>query len=177
MRTKPTTSNDPEMVPYRYPPPPEALPDIFIKQVMPEDDRLWVPLKEGVWTRPLCFNLGEGYWTHLLRIRRAGVFNRHRHASPVHGFVLKGRWYYLEHDWVAEAGSYIFEPPGDTHTLVVPEDVEEMITYFHTTGTITFVDPEGNVTGIEDVFSRLKIVKEHFIKVGFGADYIRQFIR
>src|SRR5262249_51710536 len=155
-------------IPYRYPPPPEALSDIFVKAAMPDDERLWVPLKEGVWSRPLCFNLGEGYWTHLLRIRRSGVFNRHRHGSPVHGFVLQGRWYYLEHDWVAEAGSYIFEPPGDTHTLVVPEDVDEMITYFHTTGTITFVDPEGNVTGIEDVFSRLKLVKDYFIKEGFG---------
>ena len=171
MRRAPVPSNDPEMIPYRYPPPPEALPEIFVRNVMPEDERLWVPLKEGVWSRPLCFNQSEGYWTHLLRIRRAGVFNRHRHASPVHGFVLKGRWYYLEHDWIAEPGSYIFEPPG------VPDDVEEMITYFHTTGTLTFVDPEGNVTGSEDVFARLKIAKDYFIKIGFGEDYIRNFIR
>lgn len=178
MSAKPVVkSNDPNMVPYKGKLPPEAFPEIFVQNVMPNDERLWVPLSDGVWTRPLCFNLGQGYWTHLLRIRRAGVFNRHRHASPVHGFVLKGKWYYLEHDWVAEAGSYIFEPPGDTHTLVVPEDVDEMITYFHTTGTLTFVDPDGNPTGFEDVFSRFKIVKDYFIRIGFGEDYIKQFIR
>jgi outer membrane protease len=42
---------------------------------------------------------------------------------------LKGKWKYLEHDWVAEAGSYVFEPPGEIHTLVVPEGVDEMVSY------------------------------------------------
>jgi ChrR-like protein with cupin domain len=36
---------------------------------------------------------------------------RHRHSGAVHAWVFKGRWHYLEH-WVAEEGSYIFEPPG-----------------------------------------------------------------
>ncbi len=39
----------------------------------------------------------------------------------MHGFVLKGHWHYLEHDWVAEEGGYVYEPPGETHTLVVPD--------------------------------------------------------
>ena len=41
-----------------------------------------------------------------------GLLNRHRHTGPVHGFVVKGTWKYLEHDWVATEGSYVFEPPG-----------------------------------------------------------------
>ena len=41
------------------------------------------------------------------------------------GFVLESHWHYLEHDWVAEEGGYVYEP---THTLVVPGDVDEMIT-------------------------------------------------
>ena len=74
---------------------------------------------------------------HLLRlldeppeVTKSGVLSRHRHPAPVHGFVLKGSWHYLEHDWVATEGSYVFEPPGETHTLVVDDGVEEMITYF-----------------------------------------------
>ena len=46
-----------------------------------------------------------------------------------------GRWRYLEHDWVAETGSYVFEPPGEIHTLTVPEDCAEMITFFNITGS------------------------------------------
>src|SRR6478609_3531373 len=158
--------DDPDWIPYRGPKPVDSRGEIVVGDVIPQDERLWVPLADKVWTRPLSFVPSQGYWVHLLRVRKTGIFNRHRHASPVHGYVLKGRWYYLEHDWVAEAGSYIFEPPGDTHTLIVPEDCEEMITFFHTTGTLIFVDPDGNVTGTEDVFSRLKRVKDHFIATG-----------
>ena len=58
-----------------------------------------------------------------LSVRRAGVLSRHLHPNPVHGFVLKGKWFYREHDWVATEGSYVFEPPGEIHTLVVDEGV------------------------------------------------------
>ncbi len=168
--------DDPRWVPYRGPRPADARGEIVIADVLPEDPRLWVPLGGKVWTRPLSFVPTQGYWMHLLRVARTGVFNRHRHASPVHGYVLKGRWYYLEHDWEATEGSYVFEPPGDTHTLVVPEGVDEMITLFHTTGTILYVDPDGAVTGYEDVMSRLEVCRKHFIEVGLGADFVDRFI-
>src|SRR3546814_17069040 len=67
---------------------------------------------------------------NLLRVRKSGVLSRHRHPQAVHGFVLKGRWRYLEHDWEATEGSYVFEPPGETHTLYVQPDVEDRITDF-----------------------------------------------
>ena len=28
------------------------------------------------------------------------------------GYVIKGSWRYLEHDWVAEEGGFVYEPPG-----------------------------------------------------------------
>jgi hypothetical protein len=114
---------------------------------------------------------------NLLRVRRAGVLSRHRHPNPVHGYVLKGRWRYLEHDWTAEAGSYVYEPPGETHTLVVPEDVPEMITLFQVNGIMYYVDPVGNPTGYEDVFTKIKMCREHYAKAGLGADFVDRFIR
>jgi 2,4'-dihydroxyacetophenone dioxygenase len=44
----------------------------------------------------------------------------------VRGYVLKGRWRHLEHTWVAWEGSYVFEPPGEVHTLTVDDDCDEM---------------------------------------------------
>ena len=38
------------------------------------------------------------------------------------------------------AGDYVFEPPGETHTLIVDEDVEEMITFFNISGCMYYVD-------------------------------------
>jgi hypothetical protein len=78
-----------------------------------------------------------------MRVTKAGMIARHRHSGAVHAWVFKGRWHYLEHDWVAEEGSYIFEPPGETHTLVVPEGCSEMITFFQVNGSLIYVDPQG----------------------------------
>jgi hypothetical protein len=95
----------------------------------------------------------------------------------VHAFTLRGSWHYLEHDWVATAGDYAFEPPGETHTLVVPEGVTEMATLFHVTGGYTYVDPQGVALGYEDVFTKLENVRRHYAGIGLGADYADKFVR
>ena len=170
------TDPNPRM-PYQLAMPKEALADIVIAKAVPEDERIWVPLGERVWFRPLCLNRSQGYWMNLLRVRKSGVLSRHRHPQAVHGYVIKGRWHYLEHDWVAEEGGYVFEPPGETHTLVVPDDVEEMITFFQVNGIMYYVDPWGKPLGYEDVFTKIDMCREHYTKVGLGADYVDQFIR
>jgi hypothetical protein len=95
----------------------------------------------------------------------------------VHGFVLKGRWRYLEHDWVANEGDYVFEPPGETHTLVVPEDVEEMVTFFNISGCMYYVDEQGRHTGFEDVFTKIDMCRRHYREVGLGDTYVDRFVR
>jgi 2,4'-dihydroxyacetophenone dioxygenase len=164
-------------MPYQYPMPKETLPDLVVPQAIPTDERVWVPQGENVWFRPLCLNRSQGYWMNLLKVRKSGVLSRHRHPQAVHGLVLKGRWHYLEHDWVAEEGSYVFEPPGETHTLVVPDDVEEMITYFQVNGIMYYCDAYGEPLGFEDVFTKIDLCRAHYVKVGLGEDYVDQFIR
>ncbi|MFN7278050.1 MAG: 2,4'-dihydroxyacetophenone dioxygenase family protein, partial [Betaproteobacteria bacterium] len=109
------------------------LPEI-VEVAIPADDRVWVPQAPNVWFRPLLLNRVTGQWWNLLRVTKTGVLSRHRHPSMVTGLVLKGRWRYLEHDWVATEGSYVYEAPGETHTLVVDPDVDEMITMFQVNG-------------------------------------------
>lgn len=164
-------------MPYQLPAPTEAKKEIVVPKAIPEDERLWVPQAEGVWFRPLCLNVSSGYWMNLLRVRRSGVLSRHRHPNPVHGFVLKGRWRYLEHDWTAETGSYVYEPPGETHTLFVPDDVDEMITYFQVNGVMYYVDPYGRSTGYEDVFTKIDMCRKHYTAVGLGGATVDQLIR
>ena len=163
--------------PYQLPFPKDAQEEIVIPDAVAGDERIWVPQAENVAFRPLCLNRSQGYWMNLLRVRKSGVLSRHRHPQPVHGWVLKGRWHYLEHDWVAQAGGYVFEPPGETHTLVVPEDVEEMITYFQVNGVMLYVDPYGKTMGYEDVFTKIEMCRKHYAENGLGEDYVDQFIR
>ena len=164
-------------IPYQLPMPQNALPEIVIPSAIPEDDTLWVKQAENVYFRPLCLNASQGYWMNLLKVTKSGVLSRHRHPNAVHGFVLKGRWHYLEHDWEAKEGSYVYEPPGETHTLVVPEDVEEMITFFQVNGIMSYVDPWGKLLGYEDVFTKIDLCRKHFINIGLGENYVDQFIR
>jgi len=141
------------------------------------DPREWIPLTDTVSFRPFHFNVSQGFYAHVMRVTRGGVLSRHRHTGGVHALVLKGRWHYLEHDWVAEEGSYAFEPPGETHTLVVPEDCQEMITFFIVHGALMYVDPQGKATGYDDVFTRLEIATNYYEKIGLGRDYVKKFIR
>ncbi len=164
-------------MPYQLAFPADAQSEIVVEAAVPTDDRIWVPQAPDVWFRPLCLNRSTGYWVNLLKVRKAGVLSRHRHPNPVHGFVIKGRWKYLEHDWVAETGSYVYEPPGETHTLVVPENVEEMITLFQVNGIMYYVDPWGKHQGYEDVFTKIEMCRKHYADVGLGADYVDQFVR
>jgi quercetin dioxygenase-like cupin family protein len=97
-------SKDDSLTPYQLPFPPEALEEIVVPDAAALDDREWVPQAENVWFRPLCLNRSQGYWMNLLKVKQAGVLSRHRHAQPVHGWVIKGKWHYLEHDWVATEG-------------------------------------------------------------------------
>jgi len=170
-------SREEAFTPYRLPFPVDALPEIVLENIAGDDERMWVPQTEHVSMRPLCLSVSGGYWVNLLRVRRSGILTRHRHPGPVHAFVLKGRWRYLEHSWVAEEGSYAFEAPGETHTLIVPEDVAEMITLFHVTGALIYCDPDGRQTGYDDVFTKIDMCRRHFESIGLGGDYVKQFIR
>ena len=151
-------------------------PEIAVGAI-PDDERVWVPQAPGVWFRPLTFNTVQGGWCNLLRVRRSGVLSRHRHPGPVHGYVIKGKWHYREHDWVATAGMYVFEPPGETHTLVVDADTEEMITFFNISGAMIYVDDADRVTAYEDVHTKIDMCRRHYVEVGLGSDYVKRFIR
>jgi 2,4'-dihydroxyacetophenone dioxygenase len=167
-----------ERVPYQLPQPRDMRPDqVVMPALPPAGDKLWVQLSDISWVRPLQFNVTLGQYTHMMRVTKPGAIARHRHSGGVHAYVIKGRWHYLEHDWVAEEGSYIFEPPGETHTLVVPDDCTEMITLFQVNGSLIYVDPHGTTTGYDDVFTRLEKARAHYASVGLGADYVDQFIR
>jgi 2,4'-dihydroxyacetophenone dioxygenase len=50
-----------------------------------------------------------------------------------------------------------FEPPGETHTLVVPDDAQEMATLFHVI--------------------KLEHAVHHYDAVGLGKDHVRRMVR
>jgi 2,4'-dihydroxyacetophenone dioxygenase len=172
-------SIDNSKIAYQLPQPAGMVSDIFVGSALDldGDERDWVPQSKDVAFKPLILNVTQGYYINILRVRASGVLSRHRHTGPVHAITLRGKWRYLEHDWVASAGDYAFEPPGETHTLVVPDDVREMATLFHVTGGYTYVDPYGEALGYEDVFTKLEHASRHYESISLGKDYVKRLVR
>lgn len=141
-----------------------------------DDEREWVPAAmDGVWMRPLLFDTVAGAWVNVTRIQREGFISRHAHPCPVHAYVLSGQWRYAERDWIAKAGDFLLEPPGDIHTLIgLPGGSE---TLFNISATLIELDEAGKPVGYADVFTRIEQAAAHFERVGLGRDYVKQFIR
>jgi quercetin dioxygenase-like cupin family protein len=154
-----------------------AIPQELAFPAVPEDDRVWVPQAPNVWFRPLMFNTVIGQWCNLLKVTKSGIVSRHRHPGAVFGYVIKGKWHYFEHEWMAEEGSFVYEPPGEIHTLEVPADCDEMITFFNISGAMIYLDENNELTGWEDVFSKIDMCRAHYEQNGLGADYLDQLIR
>lgn len=148
----------------------------LVERAIAGDERLWIPMGEGVWVRPLMFDTAHGAWVNVMRTETTGVVARHRHAAPVHGYVVDGSWHYLEHDWKATPGSYVYEPAGDTHSLCI-DDPAPGHTLFWIAGAMTSVDEKGEVTAYADVFTRIEEARRHFDKVGLGAAAAERLIR
>ncbi|HXW81787.1 MAG TPA: 2,4'-dihydroxyacetophenone dioxygenase family protein [Acidimicrobiales bacterium] len=114
----------------------------------------WVPQAEGVYFRPLRICPELGSWTNLLRVTKKGTINLHRHVAPVEAWVISGQWRYLERDWVARPGTYVFEPAGDVHTLVNTGE-EEMVTLFCMHGPIEYIGRDGETIFTETAETKL----------------------
>ena len=135
------------------------------------DERLWVPQSDTVSFRPLVLNVTQGYYVNVLRVRRSGVLSRHRHFGPVHAFVMKGSWRYLEHDWVAREGDYVFEPPGETHTLVVHERGDRDDDALPRHRRLRLLRSVWRDDGGGGRLHQARCRPRHFAAVGLGEDY------
>ena len=140
------------------------------------DNEHWIQLTEDVRQRPLLFDCTNGAWANLLSIRPGGQLKCHYHTGPVHAFTLKGSWRYLEHDWVASEGTFVYEPQGEIHTLQA-DPKTGMTTFFVTRGALIYTDQSGRQIGYEDVFTRLARFRLHVAETGMDPAIVEGMIR
>ena len=129
------------------------------RQIDP-DTLPWVEQADGVWFKPLRLAPHLELWANLLKVSAEGMISRHRHRGPVEAWVIQGTWRYLEHDWVATPGSFVHEPTGDIHTLVV-EGGEEMITLFIVRGAIEYLDEADRIVRTDTAARKLELYRAH----------------
>ena len=127
---------------------PYTCPEMFQPDVMVEDEK-WYPLGKMGKVRPLLFDVANGGWISILKAQGSGTIQRHRHAAPVTAWTLDGAWGYREHDWVASAGSFAYEPAGHIHTLYIDPTVGHMTALFRVMGPLVYLDEAGNAVDYE----------------------------
>jgi 2,4'-dihydroxyacetophenone dioxygenase len=156
---------------------PDALPEVFVADAPTEDERYYVPFTDTVFSRPLWISPTQNRWCDVLYAKGPGLVNRHYHPQQVFAYTISGKWGYLEHDWVATAGDFVYEAPGEAHTLVAHEHEQPMKAFFNVTGPLIWLDENGDPSGHFDAFDYLELCRSHYEQVGIGADFIRSLMR
>src|SRR5437660_3079451 len=152
----------------------------FITNINLEDDRLWVPYADGVWFQPCSFNVTSGGFSVVLKGLPGSMVGTHYHVGTVHGYTMRGHWRYLEHDWIAKPGTYIYEPAGEAHTLVITEDSPEpMMTLFVVQGGLVYLDKavNGSFAAYEDGFTLLELTRKYYREAGLDARQLDLLVR
>ena len=152
----------------------------FIAEIDTEDDRLWVPYAEGVWIQPCHFDVTKGGFSVVLKGLPGAALGTHYHVGTVRGYTMRGHWRYLEHDWVAKPGTFVYEPAGEAHTLVITEDSPEpaLIT-FVVEGALIYLDkPDaGTLSAYDDGFTLLELCRNHCHQNGLDVSALDARIR
>lgn len=125
-------------------------------QVNP-DDLPWALWMEGLEVKLLRCNVATGEYTLLVRYFDGTIdLPRHRHFGPVHAWTVRGTWGYLEYDWVATTGSYVYEPAGSVHTLRAFAEDEDCVVIYAMSGGLVLLGPNDELWMYEDAESALE---------------------
>lgn len=93
-----------------------------------ENELPWLDgsLAPGVSIKPLRLDLEAGVWVILVSFAPGSNVPLHYHTGEAEVYTLSGSWHYAEYpDQLQTAGSYLYEPAGSVHTLIVPADNTE----------------------------------------------------
>src|SRR2546422_6748474 len=152
----------------------------FIANINLDDDRLWIPYADGVGAQPACFNVPAGGFSVVLKARPGDKLGIHYHVGTVRGYTMRGHWRYLEHDWVAKPGTFIYEPAGEAHTLVITKDSPEpALIMFVVEGGLIYLDKpaDGGVAAYEDGFTLLALTLKYYRDAGLYVCQLDLLIR
>lgn len=154
----PATMLAPPSTAYRIVDVPEPLGAVIKRHGLPgtfvgpsESESPWVPFGPNAAIRHLLFDTRHNVFSNILWIKSAGVIGTHKHRGTVAMVCLEGSARYLEYDWVARPGDFIYETPGLIHTLV-SDDPNGVKLFGWLQGPLEFYDDRGNFVETLDVW-------------------------
>lgn len=109
----------------------------------------FAPYSETIFLKLIKVDPITGQWIALLKAPSDAELPLHHHAGTVMVWTIAGQWRYLEHDWVAGPGSFVYETAGSRHTPVSVGD-KEVVTLNIVMGDWNLMSSEGAVLAIEN---------------------------
>ena len=156
---------------------PGVLPELYAKDPANSDERYFVPITDTVSSRPIWISPQRNMWADILRATSAGLVSRHYHPHQIFSYTISGKWGYLEHDWTATSGDFVYETPGEGHTLITYASDQPMKAFFVVEGPLIWLDENGKGTSHFDVHDYIALARAHYGSNGVGADYVDKLLR
>ena len=140
-------------------------------------DTPWVPFtpyNEKVLIKLLHVDQARGEMALLMRVPAGTFLGAHNHRGRVVLYTIKGGWRYMEHDWIARAGDFVYETAGSRHSFQgqAGDDAELFVLL---DGSLEFLDEKGNIAAIEDWRSMLQRQQAHCKARGIAVPELSEF--
>jgi quercetin dioxygenase-like cupin family protein len=171
--TSPTTTTTTSGTPLPF----VALPQTELLTVN-DRDVPWLEdsLGPGIKVKPLRLDMEAGVWVILVAFAPGSSVPLHYHTGEAEVFTLSGRWHYAEYpDQPQTAGSYLFEPAGSVHTLLVAADnTEDTLMIVRVRGANVNFNEDGTLHSILDTTALVFLTDMFAAQAGIeGMAYIR----
>jgi 2,4'-dihydroxyacetophenone dioxygenase len=132
---------------------------------VPVDTLPWVPLRPGMWMRPMCF-LDDGYSLQL-RVAPGTRTGPHRHTGEVHALTVSGhRRIYTSGERLGP-GSFLHEPPGNEDEWGC-EGEQDCIVVITLKGRIDYLAADGGVDHHTDTHTAQSAYLDHCARAGLA---------
>ena len=140
-------------------------------QLVRDEDLPWAEAPDGTAIKLQHVDLNSNLWISMTRLPPGARVVTHYHTGHVYAVTLQGRWFYEESpEEVSEAGSYLFEPAGSTHTLCTPSDVEgDTVVWFAVFGANINLGEDGEVLSVVDAHAALEMYETYCDALGLDC--------
>lgn len=127
---------------------------------IPPEDRPWIP--SGYFEQKyLRLNPTTTEWVIIVRIPSNQVVPYHKHHCPLNLYVLEGELHFVDEHWRAGPGTFVFEPPGNTH-VEVSEKGATLLAWSQ--GPLEFLNADNTPAEIRDFVTWKREIEEYHSK-------------
>ncbi|EYS90419.1 cupin [Cupriavidus sp. SK-4] len=118
------------------------------------NDTPWMPFapySNDVMVKYFKIDPVRGETITLLKAAAGMEMPRHHHTGTVIVYTVQGSWRYKEHDWIAHAGSVVYETASTRHTpQAAYVEGPDIITFNIVAGELLYLDDKDNIIAVEN---------------------------